>query len=41
MAWGLDYFPGDEPEFECRVCQAPITEDKYYCCNKCFYADQL
>lgn len=41
MAWGLDYFPGDEPEFECCVCGTPLFEDVYVCSDTCFKADQL
>lgn len=39
--WCLDYFPGDEPEFECSVCGAEMSEDIGVCSNACFKADQL
>ena len=41
MAWGLDYFPDDQPEFECRVCGVALFEDIYVCSDICFKADQL
>ena len=41
MAWGLDYFPDDEPEFECLVCGVKLFEDVFVCSDICFKADQL
>ena len=39
--WGLDYIPGDAPEFECAVCVTPMFEDAGICSNACFEADQM
>jgi predicted nucleic acid-binding Zn ribbon protein len=39
--WGLDYIPGDEPEFHCAVCGVQMFEDTGICSNACFEADQM
>lgn len=39
--WGLNYIPGDEPEFECAVCGVPMFEDVGICSNACFEADLM
>ena len=41
IMWGLDEFPDDDHEFECRVCGVKLFEDVFVCSNKCFLADQL
>jgi|13_taG_2_1085334.scaffolds.fasta_scaffold23337_4 predicted nucleic acid-binding Zn ribbon protein len=39
--WGLNYIPGDEPEFECAVCGVPMFEDAGLCSYDCYLADQM
>lgn len=40
--YSYDYLtPEDEPEYQCRVCDKPLHDDKYYCSNDCFKADML
>lgn len=39
--WGLDYFPDDEPKFNCAVCGIAIFEDTGVCSNVCFELEKF
>lgn len=39
--WTWDTPPWDQPEYKCSHCEAPMYENKQYCCSNCFEADML